>query len=138
MKFNVSSGVLAILGILLIVAPWTFAPVCEVNGDYVQTTTGKLLPMPCGYTARAEIGIGALVLVTGMMMGVAQSTESKKFLGAFGISLGAVAILLPTYLIGMCANASHSCRLLTQPVLILVGIAIVITGFALIAGQRKG
>ena len=70
MKLSIPAIILIILGILLIVGPWTFAPVCEVGGMYVKTATGMNLPMPCGWTARAEIGIGALTILAGALLTV--------------------------------------------------------------------
>jgi hypothetical protein len=122
-------GALAVLGVLVIASPWTLAPVCEVHGSFVQTVTGKQLPMPCGYTARAEIGVGALMLVTAGAVAFGRSAETKKMIGAFGIALGALAMLFPTVIIGMCAMADHSCRTMTQPTLMLLGLgAIVVSG----------
>ena len=45
---------------------WYIFPVCEMEGKFVETKAGKLLPMPCGYTARAETGLGALVGLVGL------------------------------------------------------------------------
>ena len=64
MKIYWPAIILIILGVLLAIAPWTFAPVCEVNGMYAQLASGKTLPMPCGWTARAEVGLGALLIVS--------------------------------------------------------------------------
>ena len=40
MKLSIPAIILVIVGILLLVGPWTFAPVCEVGGMYVKTATG--------------------------------------------------------------------------------------------------
>jgi len=140
MKFTTYAGVLAILGVLLILAPWTFAPVCEVHGMYVQTTTGKQLPMPCGYTARAEIGVGAMVIVAAGALFFSKSSESRKIVGVFGIALGVLAILIPTSLIGMCALADHTCRTMTQPTLLILGLGIIVVnrGLQQIKTVRQG
>jgi hypothetical protein len=68
MKLSIPGIILIILGFLLIVGPWTFAPVCEIGGMYVKTAAGTNLPMPCGWTARAEIGVGALTILAGVLL----------------------------------------------------------------------
>ena len=126
MKIYWPSIVLIILGVLLAIAPWTFAPVCEVEGMYAKLANGKTLPMPCGWTARAEVGLGALVVVAGTLLAIAKSNETKRIIGIFGAAIGVLVILFPTNITGMCALADHPCNLLTKPVLILLGIATII------------
>lgn len=130
------AAALAVLGLLVIAAPWTFAPVCEVHGQFVQTVTGKQLPMPCGYTARAEIGVGALLLVAAGAVAFSKSPETKRVVGAFGIALGALAMLFPTYIIGMCAMADHTCRTMTQPTLLILGLGTIAVSSGLVLRSR--
>jgi len=139
MRFTPWVGALAVIGVLLIAAPWTFTPVCEVHGAFVQTVTGKQLPMPCGYTARAEIGTGALVLVAAGALAFGRSPETRRTVGAFGVALGALAILLPTAIIGMCAVADHTCRTMTQPTLMILGVGLIVVSGAVIyrSGQES-
>jgi hypothetical protein len=40
MKITIPSILLVLLGIFLAVAPWTIAPVCEVQGLYAQLASG--------------------------------------------------------------------------------------------------
>jgi hypothetical protein len=126
MKISLPALVLIVLGVLLAIAPWTFAPVCEVNGMYAQLASGKTLPMPCGWTARAEIGLGVLLVVTGILLAIAKSNETKRIIGIFGTVIGVLAILFPTYITKMCGIAEHPCNLVTKPVLILLGLAAII------------
>lgn len=121
----------------MIAAPWTFAPVCEVHGSFVQTVTGKQLPMPCGYTARAEIGVGALMLVAAGMVAFARSPEAKRMIGAFGVALGALVMLFPTSIIGMCALADHTCRTMTQPTLLILGLGTIAVSSGIIIRLRQ-
>lgn len=126
MKIYWPSIILIILGVLLAIAPWTFAPVCEVNGMYAILANGKTLLMPCGWTARAEVGLGALLVVAGILLAIAKTNETKRIIGIFGAAIGVLVILFPTYITKMCALADHPCNLLTKPVLILLGIATII------------
>jgi hypothetical protein len=137
MKISWPSVALVLLGIFLILAPWTIAPVCEVGGSLAQLASGKTIPMPCGWTARAEIGIGALVVVAGLLVLFAQSMETKKFIGIFGIALGLLAILFPVVITKMCAMPDHPCNILTKPVLILTGIIIIAVSGWIVYSSRK-
>jgi small-conductance mechanosensitive channel len=93
---------------------------------YAQLASGKTLPMPCGWTARAEIGLGVLLVVTGILLAIAKSNETKRIIGIFGTVIGVLAILFPTYITKMCGIAEHPCNLVTKPVLILLGLAAII------------
>jgi hypothetical protein len=131
-KRMVIPGIILIaIGLLVALAPWTFAPVCEVptaenpNGLWVTTAAGKLLPMPCGYTARAEIGIGATIAILGGFMMFATSATLIAALGAVGVALGGLTVALPNLLTRMCALNSHSCNTVTAPTLDLLGISLV-------------
>lgn len=122
MKVSLPAVLLLILGVFLIVAPWTITPVCEVGGMFAELKTGKTLPMPCGWTARAEIGMGILLIVAGALLLFAQTAEAKRMIGIFGVVLGILVILFPLYITKTCMLADHPCNTLTKPVLILVGI----------------
>ena len=136
MRLYWAAAILVALGAVIAIAPWTFAPVCEVQGLYVKTMTGVSLPMPCGYTGRAEIGVGSMIVFTGAAMMVVK-TASRKIVGAFAGALGVLAIALPTYLTGVCSNATHSCRTTTEPVLILSGLATLAVGAGLVLMKQK-
>jgi hypothetical protein len=137
MKISIPALILVVLGILLVVGPWTFAPVCEVNGMYAMLQSGKTLPMPCGWTARAEVGVGALVVFEGLLLQFAQSAETKRMIGLFGIALGILAILFPLYITKMCGMAEHPCNLVTKPFLILIGVVIAIIACYIIYDAQK-
>jgi len=119
---------LVLLGILVAVGPWFIFPVCEIYGSYLQTASGMKMPMPCGWTARAETGVGALIVVAGGLLIARRTPETKQAVGIFSVAAGALVILLPTYLIGMCRLADHPCRQLTLPSLEILGVAILIIG----------
>jgi len=137
MKISIPALVLVILGILILVAPWTFAPVCEVNGMYAQLASGKTLPMPCGWTARAEIGMGVLAILTGVLLNFSQSAETKRVIGLIGVALGILTIMFPLYITKMCAMADHPCNLLTKPVLALLGVAVIVVSCYIIYMAQK-
>jgi hypothetical protein len=137
MKISIPAIILIVLGILLVVSPWTIAPVCEVNGMYAQLANGKTLPMPCGWTARAEVGMGVLTILAGLLLTFSQSAETKRMIGLFSVALGVLTILFPLYITKMCALADHPCNLLTKPVLVILGIAIIAVSCWIIYDAQK-
>lgn len=130
--------ILVAAGVLAAVGPWTLFPVCEAGDPplYVKTIAGKNMSMPCGYTARAELGVGSLIAVGGIGLMMAKSPGSRRGLGFMGLGLGALALLLPTSLIGVCALASHNCVTTTRPTLIILG-GIVAAGSAYVLFKSR-
>lgn len=142
-KLIIPALILVIIGVLIAAAPWTFAPVCEVptdahpDGLWVTTMSGKQLPMPCGYSARAEIGVGAGVASIGAMMLFATSLGAIVALGAVSAVMGASAIALPTLLTGTCAVESHTCNTLMLPTIALLGIALIAVAVGIVFYRKK-
>jgi hypothetical protein len=125
---NGIGALLVLLGVVVSLTSWFIFPVCEIHGLYTETKTGVQLPMPCGYTARAETGIGALIVVCGGLLIARSTPETRQAVGVFSIASGALVVLFPTLLIGMCRVADHPCRQLTLPALEILGVAVVIIG----------
>ncbi|MDD1683155.1 MAG: DUF4418 family protein [Methanoregula sp.] len=121
-------ALLALLGIIVILVPWVIFPVCEMEGLYVQAVSGMQFPMPCGWTARAETGIGALIVVAGGLLMARNTPDTRQAVGVFSLALGALVILFPTVLTGMCKLASHPCRMTTLPALEILGVIVIIIG----------
>lgn len=126
--FRALGILLVLLGIVVILTSWVIFPVCEMHGLFVETKAGTQLPMPCGYTARAETGMGALIAVAGGLLVMRQTPETRQAVGVFATAAGVMVILFPTVLIGMCRLADHPCRQLTLPALEILGAAVIITG----------
>ena len=137
MKSTYAAVLLVLLGIFIAVSPWTLAPVCEITGSFAKLANGKTLPMPCGWTARAEIGVGALLVLAGLLLYFAKSAESRRVLGIFGVALGLLTVLFPLYITKMCALPDHPCNLLTKPVLIVAGIIVLIVSGWIVYTTRK-
>jgi len=125
---NGIGALLVFLGIVIILTPWIIFPVCEVQGSFMQTASGMKVPMTCGWTARAETGVGALVILAGGLLIARSTPETRQTVGIFSIALGALVILFPTVLIGMCKVAEHPCRMTTLPALELLGVIVIIIG----------
>jgi hypothetical protein len=125
---NAYGALLVLLGIIIILIPWIIFPVCEMEGSYVVTAAGAKLPMTCGWTARAETGIGALIVIAGGLLIARSTRETRQAVGIFTIAMGALVILFPTVLIGMCKVATHPCRMTTLPALEFLGVIVIIVG----------
>jgi drug/metabolite transporter (DMT)-like permease len=121
-------ALLVFLGIIIILTPWVIFPVCEMHDLYMVLQSGVKMPMPCGWTARAETGIGALIVLAGALLIARKTPDIKKAVGVFSIATGVLVILFPTILIGMCKLADHPCRQLTLPALEILGTAVIIIG----------
>jgi len=137
MKISPQAVLLVLLGIFIAVSPWTIAPVCETMGSYATLANGKTLPMPCGWTARAEIGTGALLVVAGALLAWAKSAEARRMIGILGIAIGVLVILFPTYVTKMCALPDHPCNILTKPVLIIAGILTILVSCWVVYSSQK-
>jgi hypothetical protein len=135
MKYLLILGVVLVaLGILVSVTPWYIFPVCEMHGMYAITSAGTKLLMPCGYTARVETGVAApLLILAGAILPLSKTKESRRAIGIFSFGLGALVLLLPTYITGICANQEHPCRVGTLPALVLLGSATITISIIAIA-----
>ena len=58
--------------------------------------------------------------------------ETRQAAGIFSLACGALVILFPTVIIGMCRLAYHPCHQLTLPALEILGITVIIIGGSLI------
>jgi hypothetical protein len=140
------AGVLVILGALIVITPWYIFPVCEakgitshpmskmssVAGSDQSMGTSTVTIMKCGYTARAEAAIGALIILAGLTLIALPERDSRRAIGIIGIGLGAVTALVPTVLIGVCTAADSPCRIGTLPALIILGTLTIIAGILLV------
>jgi hypothetical protein len=97
-----------IIGLLIAFGPLTIFPVCEVMGTMI---------MKCFWTARAEIGIGLIIVILGILTLVFKSPQVRLGLDIAVFLNGLLTLLIPTILIGVCAAPHESCRVLTLPAL---------------------
>ena len=131
------AGVIAIvLGFIVAAVPHYIFPVCQYYGMLLETAAGTQVPMKCFWTGNAEIALGAMMIVTGLLLVVSRQKESRMLLGVVLGSLGVMVALLPTYLIGVCSTLDHPCHAGTQPALILLGVITIIVAIITIATSR--
>jgi hypothetical protein len=116
-----------VFGIVLIVSALVlvFVPsfyTCAAPGKAIQLPGGKSIPMKCLWTARAEIGLGVLLLAVGAFIFISRKLEARRFLSILALILGILIVLLPTSLIGVCVNPDMPCVVLMKPIILLIGV----------------
>ncbi|HMB25070.1 MAG: DUF4418 family protein [Chloroflexota bacterium] len=130
------------MGILMIVLALVIAIVplftdCLANGRTLTTADGRSVPMKCHWTAIAEIGLAIPLALVGIFNFTGKRKETFSTLNMIGIALGALVVLFPTVLIGVCANAMMPCNMIEKPTLILSGILVMGASLVALAGSRK-
>ncbi len=102
-----------LLGTLLILIPTVIFPVCVSEKK-----------MACFYTARAEIGVGTVIILLGLAYIFFKSAEIRAGI-ALSIAINSILIvLLPLKLTGLCKMSDMACRIGTLPALIVITIII--------------
>ncbi|OCG04935.1 DUF4418 family protein [Gilliamella apis] len=143
MKNRVVTSVLFIfIGALLILFPLYILPVCPlpdaqaipattVAGEghiHMHSTPGKI--MKCFWTARAEIGIGSLVIAIGALVLFSRSLFVRMGLSMALACTAVLAAAIPTILIGVCGNEMMRCNMGAKPALILLAIVLAIAAIS--------
>lgn len=101
-----------VLGGLLALVPFYLLPVCGIRHDAP--------PMRCHWSGvtLATVG-GALVLVAAMQF-FFRARRARTALSAVATCLSIAAMLVPTWLVGMCGAATMPCRTGTLPAAIIL------------------
>lgn len=115
MKNRVSISILHIfLGFLIFLTPIVIFPVCAGERK-----------MSCFYTGQAEIGLGVLVV----LLGVISLFFSEKIRAGISVAISGVGILtiaFPVKLIGVCGSSMMKCNMATRPMLVVSGILLIL------------
>jgi len=120
---KIAAAAILVLAIVIGVVP-QFTD-CQSQGRAIALANGKTVPMKCHWTAQAALAMTLPLLGLGTVTAVSRRKESRRIISALGVLLGAVVILLPTYLIGVCASADMLCNSIMKPTLILAGTLII-------------
>jgi len=134
---KIIGGLLIVLALLIAILPM-FTD-CESQGRSLTLANGREIPMKCHWTGLAELALAAPLLVVGALTFTSKGAESLRNLSLTGGITGILVILLPSTLIGVCANPDMRCNALMRPSLILAGSLVVALGAvgALQALRRK-
>ncbi|MDR2160366.1 MAG: DUF4418 family protein [Treponema sp.] len=119
MKNRIISGSGAIVfGLLVALGPQFLFEVCPVTGDAV---------MKCHWSARAEIGVGAVIAALGIALVFFVNPHTRLGL-TIGIFLsGILALLIPHVLVGGCSMPSMACRKIAFPAITVISVLLLIT-----------
>jgi uncharacterized membrane protein YkvI len=126
---KVVAGVMIVLAIVLAIVPM-FTD-CESQGNQMTMASGMKMPMKCHWTGLAELALAVPLLVVGSLMAVSNRRESQRNAGLIAAALGLFVTLLPTKLIGVCANPDMICNSTMKPTLILLGTLIMVGGLVI-------
>jgi hypothetical protein len=99
--------------------------------------SGMTAPMKCHWTAQAALGLAIPIAAVGALLASGRRRESFRNLGIVAMGLGAVTVLLPTVLIGVCASPMMLCNSVMQPVLILAGTLLAAAGLVTVVGAQR-
>lgn len=115
MKNRVITGIVLMLaGLLYIMVPHLILPVC---GHVADTPF-----MKCFWTARAELGLGIVVIWGGLLLLLMRALAVRTGVCLVLLAVTVLAASLPLGLIGMCRMADMPCRAGTLPALVLLSI----------------
>jgi hypothetical protein len=118
--------ILVILALVIGIVP-LFSD-CASQGRAIELPNGRTIPMKCHWTGRAEVAVAIPLAVVGLLIITLRQRETLRALSALGVTLGAMAMLLPTSLIGVCMSADMVCNMLMKPALLFAGALTVATG----------
>lgn len=110
---------------------------CQSQGRSLQLANGKTVPMKCHWTGIAEIGVAVPLLLVGIFDITSKRKETFNLLSLMGVVLGALVILFPTVLIGVCANPEMLCNMVMKPGLVLSGSLAIIASAVVFITSRK-
>jgi uncharacterized membrane protein YkvI len=111
---------------------------CQSQGNVIELANGKTIPMKCHWTGRAALAMAFPLAAVGAMMAISRRKETQRVLSIVAAVSGIMVILLPTYLIGVCASEDMICNMIEQPTLILAGALTVAAGAAGLLHARGG
>lgn len=110
---------------------------CASQGRFIELGNGRTMPMKCHWTAQAEIAVAAPMLAVGGLMTVSHGKENRRALSILGIILGVFAILIPTYLVGVCASFEMLCNSAMKPTLIFGGVVVAVASLIGLATTNR-
>ena len=120
MKNKLFASIPAIIfGLLIAVAPLTFAKPCSTGG--MQKMHMMMQPMACYYTGRAAVGIGLVIAVLGI---IALFVKENVRIGLnIAVVVNALLMLaVTTFLIGVCKSPMMHCASVMRPTLIVLSV----------------
>lgn len=114
-----------VFGILIAIAPLTFAKPCSTGGMHKMSKMAKMpmmmQPMACYYTSRVAIGIGVVIAILGIIaLFVKERVRAGLNIAVIANSL--LMIATTTFLIGVCKSPMMHCASVMRPTLIVLSV----------------
>ncbi len=135
----ISSLFCVCIGSLLIAIPHLVFPVC--SSELHIAGSDMTVPMKCFWTARAELGVGVAVIVSGIMLFLFKCGGIRLGISLVTAALAALGFALPTWLIGVCGSEAMLCRIGALPALQLASgllfIGMLLNALQLAKAKRK-
>ncbi len=136
MRNRLISGIaLILLGVLLALGPQTIFPVCGVHKESTNSMQSSIATqssesemssakmtskMKCYWTARTEIGIGAMIAVIGVLLLLIGDSRIRIGLSIAALLNSFFSASIPTILIGVCGSKHMSCNKLALPAILIL------------------
>lgn len=95
---------------------------CLAQGSAIELPNGNTIPMRCHWTRQAEVAVAFPLGIVGILVLLTRRRQTLRALLIVGIALGIAAILLPAYLIGVCAGEDMICSMVMKPTLLFAGV----------------
>jgi hypothetical protein len=132
---KIMGGIIIVLALAIGILP-AFTD-CLSQGRSLELANGKTVPMKCHWTGIAEIGMAIPLGLVGIFDIFSKRKETFTYLSSSGVVLGALAILFPTTLIGVCSNPDMLCNMIMKPGLILSGALAIGASLVVFITSRK-
>lgn len=125
-KNAVVAVLVVILGVLIAAGPQYLFHVCS---ETAMSTS------PCIYTGKAEIGVGAVLAVLGLIALLSKNRDLNRGLYIGALLTSVLALLIVLVLIGVCSSSAMTCNKEALPGLTIVGAVAVVVSLAGIVVQ---
>jgi hypothetical protein len=113
-------AILIVLALIIGVVP-QFTD-CLAQGSAIELPNGNTIPMRCHWTRQAEVAVAFPLGIAGILVLLSRRRQTLRALLFVAMALGVAAILLPAYLIGVCAGDDMICNMLMKPTLLFAGV----------------
>lgn len=119
-KTGVNEIILLAIGILQILTPLVFFPVCAKQ---VQSVSGSMMPMKCHWFAVCVIVLGTILMAQTILRLFVHAPAIRLYGSASALVIGfATLVLTLNAVIGACENHQMMCRMGTLPAVRALGI----------------
>jgi predicted cobalt transporter CbtA len=128
-------AVMILMALTMAIAP-VFSD-CQSQGKALTLENGRTVPMKCHWAGIAAIGAAVPLGLAGVFALRGGRKETMRQASLIGVASGALGILFPTLLIGVCGNPTMICNMVMRPILIAAGTVAIAASIALFVLARE-